>query len=71
MFMASLNKKLYVNSDSSGLFIGLNLPYSKGTLRRNETITVNQFQYPKAKHHREHQGVRKTKVGMPWCTGRF
>ena len=25
----------------------------------------------KAKHHWECQGVSKTKVGMPWCTGRF
>ena len=34
------------NSNSNWTFIGLNLPYSKGTLRRNKTKTVNQFQYP-------------------------
>ena len=38
-------------------------------------LKVNQFQYPGtekwAKHHRKCQGVSKTKVGMPWCTGRF
>ena len=33
-------------SNSNWTFIALNLPYSKGILRRNKTKTVNQFQYP-------------------------
>ena len=35
-----------INSNSNWTFIAPNLPYSKGTLRRNKTKTVNQFQYP-------------------------
>ena len=42
--------------------------------RHNRTKNI-QFQYSwtekEAKHHREHEGLSKTKVGMPWCTGRF
>ena len=34
------------NSTSNWTFIALNIPYLKGTLRRNKTKTVNQFQYP-------------------------
>ena len=40
----------------------IKLSYSKGT-----KVQQNQnSQYP-GKHHRECQGVSKTKVGMPWC----
>ena len=49
--------------------MALNIPYSKGALSCNTTKIVNQFQYPwtekRAKHHRERQGVSKSKVGMP------
>ena len=55
--------------------MALNLPYSKGTQRRNKTKTVNQFQYPGTEKRPsitgERQGVSKTNLGMPWCTGRF
>ena len=34
------------DSNSNWTFTALNLPYSKGTLRRNKTKTVNPFQYP-------------------------
>ena len=68
-------RPLETHFNSNCTFIALNLSYSKGTLRRNKTKTVNQFQYPgtekRAKHHRASQGVSKTKVDMPWCTGRF
>ena len=55
------------NSNYNWTFIALNLPYSKGTLRPKKTKTVK---YP-GTEKRECQGVRKTKVGTPWCTGRF
>ena len=51
-------------------FIEINLPLTKGTVRHNITMTVNQFQYPRqkeVKHHEESQGMIKTKVDMPWC----
>ena len=57
---------LLLTSNSNWTFITLNLPYLKGTLRRNKTKTLNfSIQgVKKAKHYREHQGVSKTKVGM-------
>ena len=38
-----LFKARTVNSNSNWTLIRLNLPYSKGSLRRNKTKTVNQI----------------------------
>ena len=62
------------NSNSIWTLIALNLPYSKGTLKMHQNhnsqpISVSMDR-KKAKHHRKCKGVSKTKVGMPWCTGR-
>ena len=49
MVTQSSSKKVWdleLYSNSNWIFIALNLPYSKGTLRHNKTKTVNQFQYP-------------------------
>ena len=51
----------------------LNPPNSKGTLKCNKTKTVNQFQYlvTEIRPGNTENTRGKTKVGMPWCTGRF
>ena len=55
--------------------MALNLPFTKVTVRHNSTKIVNEFQYAglekMVQHHVEDQGEIKTKVGMPWCRGRF
>ena len=55
-------------------FIAFNVSFIKGTLRRNRTKVVDQFQYLSMKrvnHHGECQGNVETKVGMPLFGGRI
>ena len=63
------------DSNSDWTFIVLNLPFTKRTPRSNRTKKVNQFQCPgtekRSSTTENVKGMIKTKVGMPWCTGRF
>ena len=60
-----------MNSNSTWTFIVLNLPNSKGTLRRNKTKkqlnNLNILGPEKSSSTTENDRVSETKEGMPWC----
>ena len=57
-----------LHSDSNWTFIAINLPFSKFS----GTTEPKQFQCPGTeKRSSTIENARGTKVGMPWCTGRF
>ena len=63
------------NSNSNRTFIALNLPLMKGDSKVQQyqsdpPISVSRYR-KEEEHHRECQGMIKTKLGMPWCTGGF
>ena len=43
-FCSNHPREKYITTNTNWTFIGLNLPYLKGILRRNKTKTINKFQ---------------------------